>query len=81
MDWRDHIISDPDILVGKHAIKGTRISVELVLDHLANGWTFEEILDSYPHITREDVMACLAFAASVMRDERCRELCRLRNDG
>lgn len=81
MGWHDRIISNPDILVGKPSIKGTRISVELVLDRLANGWTFEDVLASYPHITREDVMACLAFAASVVGEERCRELCRLLNDG
>jgi uncharacterized protein (DUF433 family) len=56
-DWRDHITADPDILVGKPIIKGTRISVELILGRLANGWSFEQILESYPHITREDILA------------------------
>lgn len=68
-DWRDRITADPEILVGKPIIKGTRISVELILGWLANGWSFEQILDSYPHITREDILAALAFAAEMMRED------------
>lgn len=63
MEWRDRIVSNPEILVGKPAIKGTRISVELILGQLANGWTFKQVLESYPNITREDILAALAFAA------------------
>ncbi len=69
MDWRDRIVATPDTLVGKPRIKGTRISVELILGWLANGWSFEEILESYPHLAREDILAALAFAAEMMRDE------------
>jgi uncharacterized protein (DUF433 family) len=69
MNWRDHIVSDPNILVGKPAVKGTRISVELILGWLANGWTHEMILDSYPQITREDILAALAFATEMLREE------------
>jgi uncharacterized protein (DUF433 family) len=69
-DWRNRIVSDPDILVGKPTIKGTRISVELILGWLANGWTHEMILESYPHLTREDILAALGFAAEMMREER-----------
>jgi uncharacterized protein (DUF433 family) len=69
MDWRERIASDPDILVGKPSIKGTRISVELIIGWLANGWTHEMILESYPQLTREDILAALAFAAEFMRDE------------
>jgi uncharacterized protein (DUF433 family) len=68
-DWRERIVSDPEILVGKPTIKGTRISVELILGWLANGWSFDDILESYPHITREDILAALAFAAEMMQDE------------
>jgi uncharacterized protein (DUF433 family) len=68
-DWRDRITADPGILVGKPIIKGTRISVELILGWLANGWSFEQILESYPHITREDILAALAFAAEMMRED------------
>lgn len=69
-DWRDRIVTNPDILVGKPTIKGTRISVELILGWLGSGWSIEEILENYPHITREDVLAALSFAAEYMRDER-----------
>lgn len=69
MDWKDRITTDPDVLVGKPVIKGTRISVELILGWLANGWTFERILESYPHITREDILAALAFAAEMMQED------------
>lgn len=70
MNWHERIAADPSILVGKPCIKGTRISVELILGWLANGWTFEMILESYPHITREDILAALAFATEMMRDEQ-----------
>ena len=69
MEWRDRIVSDHEILVGKPVIKGTRISVELILGWLANGWTFEQILESYPHITREDIPAALAFATERLHEE------------
>lgn len=69
MDWRDRIVSTPEILVGKPVIKGTRISVELILGWLANGWTFEQILESYPHITREDIQATLDFAAERLHED------------
>jgi uncharacterized protein (DUF433 family) len=69
MNWREHIVTDPAILVGKPVIKGTRISVELILGWLANGWTFEQVLESYPHITRDDIQAALAFAAERLHEE------------
>lgn len=52
MEWRDRIVSVPEILVGKPVIKGSRISVELILGWLANGWTHEQILESYPNIPK-----------------------------
>lgn len=70
MDWRDRITSDPEILLGKPVIKGTRISVELILGWLANGWTFDTIVEAYPHVTREDILAALAFAAEMLHDEQ-----------
>jgi uncharacterized protein (DUF433 family) len=69
MDWKDRIVATPDTLVGKPRIKGTRISVELIVGWLANGWTFEQILESYPNITREDILAALTFAAEMLREE------------
>lgn len=70
MDWRERIVTNPDILVGKPSVKGTRLSVELILGWLAQGWTIEVLLENYPTLTREDVLAALAFAADMMHDER-----------
>ena len=70
MNWKDRITVDPAILVGKPIIKGTRISVELILERVADGWTTEDILTAYTHITREDVLAALNFAAELFREEK-----------
>jgi len=70
MDWRERIVTNPDILVGKPTIKGTRLSVELILGWLAQGWTIDVVLENYPTLTRDDVLAALAFAADMMREER-----------
>jgi uncharacterized protein (DUF433 family) len=70
MDWRGRITSDPEILVGKPVIMGTRISVEFILGRLADGWTFDMIITAYPHISRENILAALAFAAEMMHEER-----------
>ena len=65
MNWRDRIHSDPAILLGKPVIKGTRISVELLLGWLAHGWTEVDIFESYPRITREDLQAMFAYLAEL----------------
>lgn len=70
MEWRNRIGSDPDVLVGKPVIRGTRISVELIVGWLANGWSYEQILASYPQLARDDILAALAFAEEMMREER-----------
>jgi uncharacterized protein (DUF433 family) len=62
MPWQDRITVDPDVLVGEPIVKGTRISVEFVLDLLARGWTTAQVLREYDHLTPEDVQACLAYA-------------------
>ena len=69
MDWRERITTEPDILMGKPTVKGTRISVELIVGWLAQGWTHEQVLESYPHITRDDILAALAFTAEMLREE------------
>lgn len=61
------IVSDPKIMVGKPVIKGTRITVELILRKLAAGQTVEEILEDYPHLTREGIAAALEYAAESVR--------------
>lgn len=65
-DWRERIVADPEVLVGKPVIKGTRISVELVLDLLGRGYTLEDVLQQYEHLTLDDLHACLAYAAEVV---------------
>ena len=70
MDWRSRIVADPDVLVGKPVIKGTRISVELVMDLLAAGYTTDQIIEQYDHLIREDIQACLAYAKEVLQTER-----------
>lgn len=57
------IISDPAILAGKPVIAGTRISVQLILEKLRDGWTIDDLLDAYTHLTREQVVAALDYAA------------------
>jgi uncharacterized protein (DUF433 family) len=68
MDWKERISIDPRICHGKPCIKGTRIWVSLILDFLANGDSIEDILQEYPHLTREDVLACIAYGAEVARE-------------
>jgi uncharacterized protein (DUF433 family) len=69
-DWRIYITSNPHILYGKPAIKGTRISVDLILEKLACGETIEQILNSYPNLKSEMIYACLAFASESLRNEK-----------
>lgn len=57
MNWNERIVSDKNVLLGKPTIKGTRISVEFILERLANGWNEQKILESYPHLSKEDIQA------------------------
>lgn len=68
-DWQNRIVCDPDTLFGKPRIRGTRIGVEFVLGLLASGWSQAQILDSYPHITQEDLQAVFTFVHDCMKDE------------
>lgn len=70
MDWRERIEINPNVLVGKPIIKGTRISVEFVVDLLGRGWTTDQILREYDHVTAADVQACLAYASDMLKSER-----------
>jgi uncharacterized protein (DUF433 family) len=70
MDWRSRIVADTDVLVGKPVIKGTRISVELVMDLLAAGYSSDQIRQQYDHLTSDDIHACLAYAREVISSER-----------
>jgi len=70
MSAKDRIIIDPQILVGKPVIKGTRLSVEFIVNLLAQGWTEKQICNSYPGVQREDILACLEYASEMLRSER-----------
>jgi uncharacterized protein (DUF433 family) len=70
VDWRARIVADPNVLVGKPVVKRTRISVELVIDLLAAGYTPDQIRQQYHQLTLEDIRACLAYAHEVIRSER-----------
>jgi uncharacterized protein (DUF433 family) len=63
------ISSDPAVMMGKPCIKGTRITVELVLRELGAGHSFADLLDAHPNLTEEDLRAALAFAADYMQSE------------
>ncbi len=69
-DWRDRIAVDPAILVGKPVVRGTRLAVEFVLDLIAGGWSFDEVVSNYPGLTVEDIRACVAYAKEVLAEER-----------
>jgi uncharacterized protein (DUF433 family) len=68
-DRLQRITANPGIFGGKPIIRGMRISVELVLSLLANGASFEEILDDYPDLEREDIQACLEYARAVIAND------------
>jgi uncharacterized protein (DUF433 family) len=69
MELEDRIIIDPEILAGKPILRGTRIPVELLLEILANSWTYEEIFENYPQIGTADILAALQYAADLLKEE------------
>ena len=68
MNWDERIVSDEAVLLGKPTIRGTRISVELLLERLADGWTEQQILENYPRLTRDDLQAVFAYASDCLKD-------------
>jgi uncharacterized protein (DUF433 family) len=69
MDWQQYIHSDPEILLGKPVVKGTRLAVDFILGLFATGWTEKQVLGNYPTLTSEALRAVFAFAAECMREE------------
>lgn len=69
MDIAHYIEVNPKIMMGKPVIKGTRITVELVLEKLSAGETIESIQEAHPHISKEQIQAALAFAAQSLKGE------------
>ena len=68
------ITRDPKILLGKPIIKGTRISVELIMSKLASGYSIEQVLINYPHLTLKQIQACFEYTANLIADEQIVEL-------
>lgn len=68
--WQERIEIDPGRLGGKPVVRGSRITVELVVGMVADGWSEARILDEYPTLTADDVRACLHYAADLLRQER-----------
>ena len=64
------IVSDPNVMMGKPVVAGTRITVELILEKLSAGETVEQILDAHPRLSREAIQAALAFAKDALRADR-----------
>ena len=69
MEWQQYITSDENILLGKPTIKGTRISVELILELLSTGWNENQILEAYPNLSSESIKAVYHYLKSCMKQE------------
>lgn len=67
--YHDRIATDPDVMVGKPVVKGTRIPVAAVLGQLAVAFDLRELFEVYPRLTEADVQACLAYAADLLEGE------------
>jgi uncharacterized protein (DUF433 family) len=67
MNGQDRISVDPKVLAGKPVIKGTRIAVEFLMELLANGWSQQQILNNYPHLTEDDIQAALHYATETVK--------------
>ena len=67
-NWQNHIITDSEILLGKPTIKGTRISIEFILERLADGWSESQILENYPRLSNNDLKAVHAFTYEAFKD-------------
>lgn len=69
MNWKADIHSNPQILLGKPVIKGTRRSVELILGLFSEGWTQQQVIENYPTLNPESIQAVFAFAAECLKED------------
>ncbi|MDZ7719060.1 MAG: DUF433 domain-containing protein [Balneolaceae bacterium] len=69
MNYKKYIVRDPEVMLGKPTIRGSRITVELIMRKLAKGYNIEELLKSYPHLKREQILAALEYAAEIIANE------------
>jgi uncharacterized protein (DUF433 family) len=70
MKWTDRIDIDPARLAGKPVVRGTRLSADLIISLLGQGWSESDILRNYPGLTRDDIAACLQYASEVLQAEK-----------
>ncbi len=68
MNWRNHIETNDNILLGKPIVKGTRVSIEHIIRLLASGWTENQILENYPRLSKESLQAVFAYIQDIMKD-------------
>jgi uncharacterized protein (DUF433 family) len=69
VNWQERIVVEPSILMGKPILRGTRLSVEFIIDLLAQGWSSEDIIENYS-IAVEDIRACLSYAGEALKKEK-----------
>lgn len=69
MEWTKRIVTDAEVCGGRPRVKGTRLSVEFLLGLKAAGWTEQQILENYPHLTVDDLHAVFAYAQAIIQDE------------
>ncbi|TGM74270.1 DUF433 domain-containing protein [Leptospira mtsangambouensis] len=69
MDYKARLTSSPEVLLGKPVIKNTRIAVDFILERLGEGMSIEHILEAYPSIEREDILACISYSSDVISRE------------
>lgn len=67
IDWREYIVADSAVMLGKPVVRGTRVTVELILEKLAAGETVEDLLIAYPRLSRDAIQAAFAYAAETLR--------------
>jgi uncharacterized protein (DUF433 family) len=70
MDWQEQIVIDPEVLVGKPVVKGTRLAVEFIIDLLAQRWSEADILENYPGVSHAGIQACLKYASETLKSEK-----------
>ncbi len=74
MEYNKYIVRNPEIMLGKPIIRGTRISVELIMRKLAGGFTIENLITNYPHINKDQIFAAFEYAADLIANEEVFEV-------
>lgn len=70
MDWKERITINTEVMLGKPVIRGSRLTVEFIIGLMAHGWTEKSIIENYPGIVKEDILACLNYAEEMLKTER-----------